>query len=92
MAKNGAAFDGGKNPAAFRKRFETLVSALRENATVSGEKAELLLSERLDLKTPRDAMPYVVDAVKGGRLELAGGLGRSSERRPPQSGGRGQAE
>lgn len=74
MAKNPARYDPVKNPVAFRTRFESVVTTLVEAGIVSAADSPTLLAEKLSFPTPKNALPYVIDAYRSGKLETGGAL------------------
>lgn len=68
MAKNPAKYDPAKNPATFRTRFESVVSALVEAGVVNSSDSPALLAEKLSFPVPKNALPYVTDAFRSGKL------------------------
>lgn len=72
MAKNSTTYDAVKNPVAFKKRFSLLADTLEKMGVIDAKKKSLLLSEKLSFPSPRNSLPYVVDAVKNGTIEVSG--------------------
>lgn len=64
MAKNPAKYDPVKNPAGFKDRFASVVRALVENGVMDEEAGNLAIAEKLTFPAPKNALPYVVDAIR----------------------------
>lgn len=70
MAKNPSKYDPVKNPAGFKDRFAAVVRTLVENGVMDGEEEKLALAEKLSFPAPRNALPYVIDAVRSKKLAV----------------------
>ena len=70
MGKNPSKYDPVKNPAAFRERFENVAESLSEAGIISKEELPLVISEKLSFPVPKNALPYVADSIKSGKISI----------------------
>lgn len=68
MGKNPSKYDPVKNPAAFRERFENVAESLAEAGVLPKEKLPLVIAEKLSFPVPKNALPYVADSIKSGKI------------------------
>lgn len=64
MMKNPSKYDPVKNPAAFKERKEAVAGTLAEAGVISRDSLAQTLAEKLSFPTPKNALPYVADALK----------------------------
>lgn len=70
MGKNPSKYDPVKNPAAFKERFRNVAESLAETGVLPKEKLPLVIAEKLSFPVPKNALPYVTDAVKSKKIAV----------------------
>lgn len=70
IAKNPSKYDPIRNPTGFRERFESVAKTLAEQGVLEAERLESTLVEKFSFPAPKNALPYVTDAFKSGKIPL----------------------
>ncbi len=88
IAKNPSKYDPIRNPTGFRERFESVAETLAERGVLEADRLDSTLAEKFSFPVPKNALPYVTDAFKSGKIPLPTEDAKSPQRNSRNGNGR----